>query len=255
MLIDTHCHINDLPAFPNPGDTLQRAAQAGVEKVIVIGTELGSMDAAIRLADQFENVWIALGFHPSYTSGYTKEWLPELRRRLEHSKVVGLGEIGLDYHYDYSPRETQMEALVDQLDLADELDLPIVFHCREASEDLLSVLEKRENKNGYLVHCFSGNASDSERLHKLGAYIGVDGPITYPKAQELRNVVSSYPRDRILIETDSPYLSPVPFRGKPNEPANVSYVNKALAALWGVTEPEAAQQTTANAHRFFERMR
>lgn len=249
-LFDTHCHINDLEAFPDPSNTIRAANEAGVGRLVVVGTEWDSMARAVEIAEKHENVYCILGFHPNYTAEYEDSWIPRLRALLGHPKVVALGEIGLDYHWDYSPVEVQMRALHAQLDLAVELEMPIVFHSREANMDLLEILESRPS-HPYLVHCFSGNSEEAARFDKLGAYIGIDGPITYPKSAELREILAWYPKERVVLETDSPYMSPVPFRGKPNSPANVPFINEALAKVWDCAPEESVQITTENALRFF----
>jgi TatD DNase family protein len=250
MLIDTHCHLNDADAFPDVEAELAACHAAGVERVVVVGTGPEDWARAIDLADRFEEVFAIVGWHPNYTADYDPATLDTLERQLAHPKVLALGEIGLDYHWDYAPRETQHRALRDQLALGKRLGKGIVFHAREAYADLLDVLEE-EGPYAYLFHCFAGNAEEAARGVALGAFFGVDGPITYKKADELRSVIASIPHDRLVVETDAPYMSPVPFRGKPNRPANVAYVNAGLAATLGIGEAACAELTTANARRFF----
>ena len=249
-LIDTHCHINDPNAFTDVRATLNEAAQAGVYRCFVIGMESVTFASALKLADEHDEVYAVLGYHPNRTANFNLSWIEELRPHLAHKKVLAVGEIGLDYHWDYASKDDQMAALTAQLDLAEQVDKPAVFHSREANHDLLAVLESRPTRP-YLVHCFSGDKDDAARLNMLGAYIGVDGPITYPKSTELRDILATYPKDRVVIETDSPYMAPVPYRGKPNQPAYVAYVCEALARVWGVSKEEAARITTENALRFF----
>jgi TatD DNase family protein len=176
--------------------------------------------------------------------------LEELERRLAHPRVLALGEIGLDYHWDYAPRDIQHRALRDQLDLAVRLDVPVVFHAREAYSDLLDVLEEYAS-HSFLLHCFAGTPEDALRAVELGCYFGFDGPLTYKKADALRDLVASLPHDQVVVETDSPYMTPVPHRGKPNRPAYVAYVADTLATVWGVSPEEARRITTQNAGRFF----
>jgi TatD DNase family protein len=163
---------------------------------------------------------------------------------------VALGEIGLDYHWDYATPDQQRIALLDQLELARKLAKPVVFHCRDAYPDLLTILEEQPTHR-YLFHCFAGNQEDARRALALGAMFGVDGPITYKKADALREVIAMIPRDRLVLETDSPYMAPTPHRGKPNRPAFVPFVNEGLAATLGISQEECASLTTANAKRFF----
>lgn len=250
-LIDTHCHIHDPGAFPDPEQTIRQALSAGVERIIVVGTGPEDWSMALEFAHGFDQVNAIVGWHPNYTATYRGD-LEDLRQALQNPKVLALGEIGLDYHWDYSPPTLQKQALNDQLDLATELDTPVVFHAREAYGDLLDILEARA-PHPYLFHCWAGNAEQAQRAVKLDAYFGVDGPITYKKADDLRSVIAALPRERIVLETDSPYMSPVPHRGKLNQPAYVDEVNKGLAAALGVSEEDCARLTTENAERFFWR--
>ncbi len=249
-LIDTHCHLNDLEAFPDPAATLTAAREAEVERLIVIGVDTESSRRAIELAETFESVFAVVGWHPNYTAKYEPASLNEIEAMLAHPRALAVGEIGLDFHWNYATLDQQRAALLDQLALAAALDKPVVFHCREAYPALLDILEARPTRP-YLFHCFAGNADDARRAMALDAYFGVDGPITYKKADELRGVVQMLPKDRLVIETDAPYLTPAPHRGKPNQPAFVALVNSALAAMLGMSEEECAQLTTANARRFF----
>jgi TatD DNase family protein len=250
MLIDTHCHLNDAKAFPDPASALAEAREAGVERVIVVGVDAEDGRRALKLADQFEEVYAIVGWHPNYTSSYTDAGLREIEAMLLHPKVVALGEIGLDFHWQYATLEQQRKALFDQLDLAARMGKPVVFHCREAYPALLDILESRP-VHPYLFHCFAGDESDAARAVALGCYFGVDGPITYKKSTQLREIFASLPRGRIVVETDSPYMSPEPLRGKPNKPANVALVNAGLAAALGISAEDCAALTTENAKRFF----
>ena len=250
MLIDTHCHLQDPEAFPDPEAEIRLAREAGVERVIVVGVNLEDWGRAIAFAERFDEVFALVGWHPNYVTGYTLASLDRLRDLLSHPKVLALGEIGLDYHWDFAPREMQHRALRHQLDIAKELDLPVVFHAREAYPDLLDVLSEYLPLRT-LFHCFAGTAEDAARAVSYGSYFGVDGPVSYKKADELRSVLRTIPRDRLVIETDSPYMSPVPFRGKPNRPAYVAEVNAALSVCLDLSVEACADLTTANAERFF----
>ncbi|MEA2554666.1 MAG: TatD DNase family protein [Fimbriimonadaceae bacterium] len=250
MLIDTHCHLNLADAFPDPAAAIKEAKDNGVGRMIVIGIDIPTSRRALEIADANDGVYAVAGVHPNSAAEYYPEHLREIEEMLKHPKVVAIGEIGLDYHWDHASRDEQAAALLDQLDLAHATGKPVVFHCREAYSDLLAVVEAR-NPSKWLFHCFSGSEEDARRAMALDAYFGVDGPITYPKAGDLRSVVAKLPKDRLVVETDAPYLSPEPFRGKPNKPANVRFVNAALAACLGIGEEECAALTTANAERFF----
>lgn len=249
-LIDTHCHINDPQAFPDPATTIAEAKAAGVAKLIVIGVDTASSQRAIALADEHEAVYATVGWHPNYCAEFTRANLAPIRDLAGHPKCVAIGEIGLDYHWDYTPRHKQFEALEAQLALAEELSKPVVFHSREAYPDLLTVLESGPSRP-YVLHCFGGDEGDAERAMAMGCLFGVDGPVTYPKAEALREVLRKIGLANLLIETDAPYLSPHPHRGKPNSPALVGLVAGGLATALGVTLEEVALTTSANATRFF----
>ncbi len=250
-MIDTHCHLNLTDKFKNPAETIQRCLDQGVHEVIVIGIDLVTSRKAVELAEQFPNVYATIGYHPTSCKGFNESWLRDLDPLTSSDRVVGYGEIGLDYYWDTVSPEEQAVALSAQWNYARSLGLPVVFHSREAYPAMLDFLEKAD-RHPFVFHCFAGNLADAKRATALDAYFGVNGPITYKKADDLRAVVKSLPRDRVLIETDSPFLSPEPFRGKPNEPCFVEYVNAKLAELWNLPESQADQITTGNAHRFFK---
>lgn len=249
-MIDTHCHLNDAKAFPDPELAIETAKGVGVDRIFVIGLEPENWRSAISLAERFEDVYAIVGWHPNFTNEYAGESLAQLRHHLAHPKVLAMGEIGLDWYRDYASREQQYAALHAQLDLAGELQVPVVFHARDAYSDLMDVLEKRA-PHPYLFHCWAGNAAEAERAVALGAYFGVDGPISYKKSDDLRAVIRNLPHDRLVLETDAPYLTPEPLRGKPNQPAHIPLINHALAVTLGIDEAECATLTTANANRFF----
>lgn len=250
MLVDTHCHLNDREKFADVQAEIRAALDAGVKRLIVVGTKPSEWASSLALAEAHKELFCILGWHPNYTSDFDLSQLESLSVYANSAKCLAIGEIGLDYHWDYSPRETQRKALLAQLDLADQLELPVVFHAREAYSDLLDILELRPGR-AYLFHCFAGSQEDALRAIALDAYFGVDGPITYKNASQLRHVISGLPKDRLLLETDAPYLSPEPFRGKTNRPAHVPLINKSLATLLELTEDECALLTSSNAARFF----
>ena len=252
-LIDTHCHLNDTHAFPVPAKAVAEALDAGVERLVVVGIDTESSSLAVELAEQFEEVYAVVGWHPNNAASYSSSELVELRRLLAHPKTVALGEIGLDYYRDHASREDQIECLIDQLDLAQELAVGVVFHCRDAYGDLLDLLEGRP-PHRYLFHCFAGGPEEAKRAVKLDSFFGVDGPITYKSSQVTREVFANLPKDRIVIETDSPWMSPVPFRGQRNKPAWVTYVNEALAETLGMSVKDCADLTSQNTLEFFGRM-
>ncbi len=250
MLIDTHCHIQNPENFDNPDQVVADALAAGVEKIVVVGCEPNDWRTVTEFIEKHENVFGICGWHPNYTAEYDPIELPKLIKVLRHPKILALGEIGLDYHWDYSPHTLQIQALKDQLRVSEDYNKPVVFHAREAYSDLLDILEKVPPRK-YLFHCFTGTKDEARRALRLGAWFGCDGPITYKKADELREVFQFIPVHKIVLETDSPYMSPEPNRGKPNTPANIPIINKKLAELHGMTEEEMADQTTLNAKDFF----
>jgi len=250
QLVDTHCHLNDRQAFPIPGAAVDEALQAGVERLIVVGIDTESSQFAVQLAEEFEPVYAVVGWHPNHAAQYTSAELQPIRELLTHPKVVALGEIGLDYYRDHATKDEQYRCLNDQLELAEDTDTPVVFHCRDAYPDLLDVLDKR-GANKFLFHCFAGSREDANRGVALGAWFGVDGPVTYKSADDLRETLRNLPKEKIVVETDAPWMSPVPYRGQRNRPAWVKYVNTALAETLGISEAECAELTTNNAQAFF----
>jgi TatD DNase family protein len=250
-LVDTHCHLNDLKAFPNPAEAVKEAQEAGVDRLVVVAVDNEWSRLALELADQFEGIYGVVGWHPSHSAEYKPSDLEIIREMAQHPKCVAIGEVGLDFYWDHATREQQEACLHPQLDLAEELGKPLVFHCRDAYPDLLSILEARRPQTKMLFHCFSGTEVEADRVLALGCWLGVDGPLTYPKNEATRALFARLPREKVLIETDSPWMSPVPFRGKPNRPAWVVHVNRALAGCWGITPEESAVITTANAEAFF----
>jgi TatD DNase family protein len=249
-LFDTHCHINLPEEFPEPGAAINEAQKAGVTRLAIVGIDADSCKRAIQIADRFQDVYAIVGWHPNSAATFTSEALAQIRQMLGHPKAIALGETGLDYHWDYATREQQMNALLAQLDLAQELGKPVVFHCRKAQDDLLDVLEKRPMRR-YLFHCFSGDQKQAQRALTLGGTLGFDGPVTFKNAVQLRRIISEIPHDRIVLETDSPYLTPEPHRGKPNKPAYLPLICDAVAGCLGITPDECAELTTSNARRFF----
>ncbi len=250
MLIDTHCHLNFPDAFPNPEEAIEEALREGVERMVAIGCDLESSRAAVDLAERFEAVHAAVGVHPNYAEGYRPEQLSALARMLAHPKVAALGEIGLDFYRETASEASQIAALDDQLALAESTGKPVVFHCREAYPQLLDRLERAAPER-FVLHCFAGSKEDARRAARLGAWFGVDGPITYKSAAPLREVVATLPREKLLLETDSPYMTPVPFRGKPNRPAYVRFVAAGLGATLGMEAEAVALLTSGNAKAFF----
>ncbi|GMV87343.1 MAG: hypothetical protein AMXMBFR81_02740 [Chthonomonas sp.] len=249
-LVDTHCHLNFPNLFPSPDAEVDFAVAAGVTRMIAVGCDGETSLHAVALAERRPEVYATVGCHPNSAGEFESAFLDAMRGWLALPKVVALGEIGLDYHWNVEPKEHQKAVLNAQLDVADELGCPVVFHCREAYDDLLDVLEPRA-RSGYLLHCFGGDLDQAARAAEMGLWFGVDGPVTYKSAENLRAVLRSLPPERLVIETDAPYLPPHPYRGKPNRPAYVALVNAGLAQALGMGVAECATLTTANAERFF----
>ena len=252
MLIDTHCHLDSDQFDEDREAVITRAQAAGVTHLLAIGTGNGppDLEAAIRLADKYEHFYATVGIHPHDANKSTAEILQNLARLTQHPKVIAIGEIGLDYHYDFSPRSTQHEVFIAQLKIAEAAKKPIVIHTREAWDDTISLLRAHWNPhNGGIMHCFSGGPKEAQQALDLGFYLAFGGIVTFPKALEIQEAARACPADRILIETDAPYLAPVPKRGKRNEPAYIVETAKKLAQLRNVSPEEIAATTTANFYR------
>jgi len=249
-VIDSHCHLDNPQFDPDREAAIDRALAAGVQRMVVIGTGEGppDLEAGIRLADRHEAIYATVGVHPHDASKATPETYQRLAELLKHPKVVALGEIGLYYHYDHSPRDVQRDVFLEQMRIAADARKPIVIHTREAWEDTLALLEEhwKPTSLGGIMHCFSGSPSEADRCVALGFHLSFGGIVTFPKAADVQAAAAHVPANRILIETDAPYLAPVPHRGKRNEPAFVAETARKLAELRGVTPEEIAQLTTAN---------
>jgi TatD DNase family protein len=254
-LIDSHAHI-DFPQFADDREAmLDRAGAAGVGTLLAIGTGPGpeKLDAAIPYAEQHDWIYTSVGIHPHEAKEVTEQHLDQLAALAQHRKVIAWGEIGLDYFYDHSPRDTQKKVFRDQMALAHAAKLPIIIHCRDAWPDTLEILanEWRLTSLGGILHCFTSTLEDAKRGIDMGFLISFAGNLTYPKTQNLRDVAKALPLENILIETDSPYLAPQPYRGKRNEPAYVAEVARTLASVRDLAPDEVAGATAENFRRFF----
>ncbi len=258
QLIDTHCHLNFDRYDEDRAEVVQSALDAGVARIINPGTDFASSQAACQLADEYPGIYAAVGVHPTSTVGWSPEILTSIESLADHPKVVAIGEIGLDYYWDTAPPAIQHTAFKDQLRLAARLELPVIIHNREASEDVIAILrewvadlpDSLKDRPGVL-HSFSAPLTIAEEALKLGFYLGFTGPVTFKKADDLRAVATRVPLDKILIETDGPFLTPHPYRGKRNQPAYVQYVAERLAALHQIDDETFAAQTTRNAETLF----
>ncbi len=257
VFIDSHAHL-DAKAFDSDrNEVIERAWDAGLGAVITVGVgeSLSAIEGAVALADGYERVFATVGIHPHDAREIRPEWYGRIEELVRHPKVVGIGETGLDYHYMHSPKEMQRDAFERFLRIGRETGLPVVIHTREADEDTVSILSKaREEGGGPLcgvVHCFSGDYALARQALDLGLHLSFTGVITFPKAGPLREVLKKVPIERIFLETDCPYLSPVPFRGKRNEPARVVQVAQTVAEVLGRSIDEIARITTGNVVRLF----
>ncbi len=254
LLIDTHAHIQLESFDADRAAVLVRAREAGVARIVNIGYDLPSSRAGVALAETHESVWATVGIQPHYAQTTTDADLAELESLLARPRVVALGEIGLDYYHNRAPRDAQETLFRRQIAIARTYGLPIVIHTREARDDTLRVLADAARGLTIVMHAFSGDWTYAEGCLELGAYLSFAGPVTFPKAVDLHDVARRAPIDRILIETDCPYLSPAPFRGKRNEPARVRVIAERIAELRGVSLDELAQATWENAHRAFPKL-
>lgn len=254
-LTDTHCHLN-LNAFQEDLEpVLERAWEQGIERILVPGIDLATSRAALRLAERFENVYAAVGFHPHDAKAWDQNALPALRDLAAHPKTAAIGEIGLDYYRDQSPRDLQVNVLRAQLDLAAEVNKPVVLHNREAFDDLWAELSQWAAGSSAtprgVFHSFDGTVEQAAQAVEAGYSIGISGPVTFKNAADRHAVARSLPFDRILIETDAPYLTPQPFRGRRNEPAYVAFVAEKLGELHGLPLETVLRATCKNAEQLF----
>lgn len=252
MLIDSHCHIQDREFDADREEVLARAKGAGVNHVLAIGSTLSSSRRARDLAQKHPQVFAVVGIHPHNSRDADSDTFAAIRELAASERVVALGEMGLDYYRDLSPRNIQQRVFRYQINLARDLGFPIVIHDRDAHGDTLAILrEEKAGEVGGVLHCFSGSLEMARECMEMGFYISLAGPVTFANARRLARVAAGLPLDRLLVETDSPYLTPVPHRGKRNEPAYVTYVAEALARLQGVSLGEVKERTRANTIKLF----
>lgn len=256
MLVDSHCHL-DFPDFAEERDAVvARALAAGVGRMVTISTRVKRFASILEIAERYEEVFCSVGTHPHNAAEEPDVTADELVRLSRHPKVVAIGEAGLDYHYDKSPREAQARGLRTHVAAARETGLPLVIHARNADEDMAGILEDEAGKGAFpfVLHCFSSGAALARTGVALGGYLSFSGILTFKNSQELRDIAADVPRDRLLVETDAPYLAPVPLRGKRNEPAYVAHTAAVLAETLGMSRDDIATLTTANFFRLFSKM-
>ncbi|MRN44243.1 MULTISPECIES: TatD family hydrolase [unclassified Brucella] len=256
MLVDSHCHL-DFADFELERDAVvQRALDAGIKRMVTISTRVRKFDAIRTLAETYEAVYCSVGTHPNNAHEELDITADDLVRLAEHPKVVAIGEAGLDYHYDYAPKEAQQQGFLAHIDAARRTQLPLVIHARSADADMAEILEKETEKGAFpfILHCFSSGRALAEKGIELGGYISFSGILTFKNSADIREVASIVPRDRLLVETDAPYLAPVPHRGKRNEPSFVQHTAAVLAETIGVSPEEIAAITSDNVFRLFSKM-
>ena len=253
-LIDTHCHLNDEALYQNLDEVISNALQVGVEKMIVIGWDKESSKLAIKIAEQYPFIYACVGYHPENLEGVTENDLNEVLSLSSHPKVVGIGEIGLDYHWEKDPqkREIQKEFFVKQIEYANKVGLPISIHSREAFQDTIEILKEHKPMHSGVLHCYSGSVEGLQDVFNLDLYIGLDGPVTFRNAKTPKEVATEVPLERLLLETDSPYLSPHPLRGTVNEPANIILVADEIARLRDMSKKHLLEVVYDNSCKLFK---
>ncbi len=251
ILVDTHAHLDADRFDADREAVIARASAAGVAAVVTVGADQASSQKAVSYADQHATVYAAVGIHPHEAVHARPSYLDELAQWCARDRVVAIGEIGLDFHYNLSPPAVQHEVFVAQLKLAQTLDKPVIIHDREAHDETLSLLKAHGRRLRGVLHCFSGSAQMAHEAIGLGFYISFAGPVTFRNAQSLQQVVRKIPLERMLVETDCPYLAPHPYRGQRNEPAYTVMVAQGIARLLGISVDRVAEATTANAQALF----
>ena len=252
MLIDAHTHLDMKEFDPDRDEVIERARSAGLVAIVTVGVDPESCRAALKLAVEHDFIYCSLGMHPHDAAGWNEETREELGRLLNRPKVVAVGETGLDYFRNRSPRDVQRKAFIDHVRLAVEYKLPVVVHDRDAHDEVLEILKSEQaERAGGIIHCFSGDVEMARKCLDMGFYLSIPGIVTFPKAEILKDVVRFAPLDRLLVETDAPYLAPVPFRGKRNEPAYVAHTLAELARVKDLDRDEAAEATTRNARAVY----
>ncbi len=254
VLVDSHAHLDDSDFDADRGAVIERARAAGLRYLLVAGGGTGPdhLDSPLAIAASHDWIYASVGVHPHEARHFTDSHAEKILKLAQHAKVVAVGEIGLDYYYDHSPRDVQKQVLIRQLELAREIKLPIIIHCRDAWEDLRAIVETHWKPTGLggILHCFTGSIDDAHTFLDWGFMISFAGNLTYKKAENLREAARVIPLDRLLTETDSPYLAPVPYRGKRNEPVYVRAVTQELARLRTLPEEELARQVLENFEKF-----
>jgi len=246
--IDTHCHIYYDKYQNDISDVINRAKNKNIKHIICVGVDLESSEKSIILSDQYESVFATVGYHPHESKSAVDNYLYKMLELLKHPKAVAIGEIGLDYYYKHSDKKTQIKVFREQLELAKDLDMPVIIHNRESDKDLYDNLKNSKINNG-VIHCYSSDVKYANKIFDLGLLVSFTGILTFSKS--LQAVVKEIPLEKMMIETDSPYLTPIPFRGKRNEPHMVSFVAEKIAEIKNISIDEVANVTTETAKNFF----
>lgn len=250
--VDSHAHLNDGAFEADLERVIDNALEAGVRAILVPGFDLDSSLKAVKLAERYQMIWAAVGIHPHDAKAWNRTTVNHLEGLLVEPKVVAVGEIGLDYHYNYSTREEQLRAFIEQLNIAEQYNKPVVIHNREAHQDTFEVLTgEKAGRRGGVMHCFGGSKEMAVQFLHLGLYISFAGPLTFTNAVKLREAAKVVPLDKVLVETDSPYLAPHPLRGRLNEPANVKLVGEKLAEILNQPAEVVMSNTSSNAGSLF----
>ena len=249
-IFDTHAHYDDKAFDEDRYELLDAMSKNNVKYIINQGTDVETSKFSIALAEKYDYVYAAVGIHPEEI--YKEESVTEIKKLIPHEKIVAIGEIGLDYHYDNTNKEDQLKYFIDQLNLANEVNLPVVVHSRDAQKDTLDTLKAIKINNSGVIHCFSGSLESAKEFLKLGYYLGFDGPITFKNTKNALEVLEYMPLDKILIETDAPYLTPTPFRGERNNSMYLTYVINKIAEIKKISPEEAANITMDNAKTLFK---
>lgn len=249
-MIDTHSHINMIKGL-SLDEIIKNAFDNGIDKIIVPSAYPADMENIMDLVNKYDNVYGMLGIHPSEVKSWDDSFIEKIKNYAKNSKIAAIGEIGLDYYWDKSFNDLQKEVFIKQIKLANELNLPIDIHDREAHKDTYDIIQEHNNGSKVIMHCFSGSVEFTRECVKAGFYLGIGGVVTFKNAIKMKEVAKDIPLERILLETDAPYLTPVPFRGKENQPAYVKYVSEEIASLRGISVEEVAQITTENAKTVF----
>ena len=253
-LIDTHAHLTFDELEGDIDGVLARSRAAGVTAWVTVGTDIGQAKRVLALVDGHENMYAAIGVHPHYAKDISDDELAAIKEYAAGEKVVAIGETGLDYHYEFSDRERQKEVFCAQLEIAAELDLPVIIHCREAFDDVIAILDQfKGSLKGAVIHCYSGNAAEARQYLDMGFHISFTGIVTFKNSIDVQEAAKIVPLDRMMVETDCPYISPVPVRNKrPCEPAFLVHTARKLAELKGIDPEEFARAVTATSRRFFD---